>query len=505
MGRVDNPPVRADRSSMTITPDTTVHELLRHHPELLDTLTALSPRFGVLRNPVARATLARTATLRRVAELGGLPLEDLLRTLSAAIASTPRPPGASASADPREQRLQTLRAIIRSLHEGGDLERARARFAAELGDVSAQEIAELEQQLIREGLPVAEIQRLCDLHVGALRAALDRHAAVEAPPGHPIHTAAAENRRIEQIAADLAELGRFAADLTEDAFAARAHALAAEFDRIELHYRRKENQWFPLLERHGITGPSQVMWAVHDEIRSALKSLRTALERGDRAGWAADAPAAARALAEMVYKEEKILFPLALATLTPDEWAELRRGEDTLGYGWTPPAALWPSAAERPGDVSQEPPPPVSEGLPLDVGRLSLEQINLIFRHLPVEISFVDEHDEVRFYNETPHRVFPRSPAVIGRKVQNCHPPKSLPMVQEILDEFRAGRRDVAEFWMQNRQGRFLHIRYFAVRDAAGGYRGCIEVAQDVTGIRALEGERRLLQWDRGAARSPPG
>jgi len=247
------------------------------------------------------------------------------------------------------------------------------------------------------------------------------------------------------------------------------------------------------------------MWGVHDEIRTALKSLAAALERGDRAAWADEAPAAARALTEMVYKEEKILFPMAQATLTDAEWAEVRRGEDTLGYGWTPPAAPWPAP-----DIAQAA-PQVSETataagpqIRLDVGELTPDQINLIFRHLPIEISFVDEHDEVRFYSETPHRIFPRSPAVIGRKVQNCHPPKSLAMVQEILDEFRAGRRDAAEFWMQNREGRFIHIRYFALRDAAGAYRGCIEVTQDVTEIRRLEGERRLLQWERTPREAPP-
>jgi DUF438 domain-containing protein len=131
----------------------------------------------------------------------------------------------------------------------------------------------------------------------------------------------------------------------------------------------------------------------------------------------------------------------------------------------------------------------------MHTGQLTLEQVNLIFTHLPVDLSFVDETDEVRFYSEGPERIFPRTPEVIGRKVQNCHPPKSVHMVQAILDEFRAGKQDTAEFWIEM-QGKFLHIRYFAIRDRDGEYRGCLEVSQDVTGIRALEGERRLLQWE---------
>lgn len=127
-------------------------------------------------------------------------------------------------------------------------------------------------------------------------------------------------------------------------------------------------------------------------------------------------------------------------------------------------------------------------------GDIDMEQLNLILCNLPVDVSFVDEADTVRFYSEGPDRIFPRSPAVIGRKVQFCHPPKSLNVVQDILDSFRAGRQSVAEFWLQLGP-RFIHIRYFALRDKAGTYRGCLEVSQDVTGIRALQGERRLLEW----------
>jgi DUF438 domain-containing protein len=181
-----------------------------------------------------------------------------------------------------------------------------------------------------------------------------------------------------------------------------------------------------------------------------------------------------------------------METLTETEWAEVRRGEDELGYALSRPAADWPGGAagmERSAERS-------AGLLGLLTGEISLEQLNLILTHLPVDLSFVDENDEVRFYSEGPSRIFPRSPAVIGRKVQNCHPPKSVHTVQEILDSFRAGRQDQAEFWIQLR-GSFIHIRYLAVRDKAGGYRGCLEVSQDATHVRGLEGERRLLDWGR--------
>ncbi|HNT89231.1 MAG TPA: PAS domain-containing protein, partial [Candidatus Hydrogenedentes bacterium] len=173
----------------------------------------------------------------------------------------------------------------------------------------------------------------------------------------------------------------------------------------------------------------------------------------------------------------------------------VREGEEEIGYALATPAAEWrPALADDTGEGQAS----VRTGLdviPLDTGLLNLEQVNLLLTHLPVEISFVDDNDEVRYYSDGKERLFPRSPGAIGRKVQDCHPQKSVHIVNRILDEFRAGTRDVAEFWIPFK-GRFVQIRYFAVRNVEGQYRGCLEVTQDVTAIRALEGERRLLDWN---------
>lgn len=197
-------------------------------------------------------------------------------------------------------------------------------------------------------------------------------------------------------------------------------------------------------------------------------------------------------LRDMIYKEEHILFPMALETLTDEEWSKVKKGEEEIGFAWIEPEKGWlPSAAE----VSPEIAAANVGSINLDTGRLTVEQLNLLLTHLPVDVSFVNENDEVVYYSQTAERIFPRSPGIIGRKVQNCHPSKSVDTVQKILDGFRAGSRDTAEFWIQMR-GRFIHIRYFAVRDAKGKYIGTLEVSQDVTDIRGLEGERRLLNWD---------
>jgi hypothetical protein len=200
---------------------------------------------------------------------------------------------------------------------------------------------------------------------------------------------------------------------------------------------------------------------------------------------------------DMVNKEEKVLHPMSIDTLSDEEWAAIRAGEGEIGYAFISGVPAWPAldAAGTEAGAAGAPAGPATPAglLALTTGGLDLEQLNLMLTILPIDVQFVDEHDQVRFYSEG-QRIFPRSPGVIGRKVQNCHPPASVHKVQQIIDAFRAGDKDTAEFWIEL-GGKFLHIRYFAVRDASGAYRGVVETAQDVTGIRALEGQRRLLDW----------
>lgn len=487
---------------MTLSGSTTVHELLSSHPFLEDFLAARSPKFEMLKNRMARATIGRVATLQTAAGVADLDLATLLGELATEIhrATGVRPEVAAhleVAASTRGARIAVLKDIIGRLHAGGDLAEARTRFMQALGDVEASEIAAMEEELIRDGLPVSEVQRLCDVHVGAFRPALDAHQGADVPPGHPVHTYRVANRIITELANGLADAARgLATGQDVDANLDRALDLLDQLRGVDNHYQRKENQLFALLERHGVTGPSQVMWGVHDQIRRKLQDARAAAATRAAQMLADAAPGLARDLVEMVYKEEKILFPMSLRTLSESEWIEARQGEDGLGYVLAHPAAPWPLGQ---GALPPEVPAAGADLLALLTGALSLEQLNLILTYLPVDLSFVDETDTVRFYSEGPVRIFPRSPAVIGRKVQNCHPPKSLHLVEEILGSFRAGSRDVAEFWIRFHD-RLIHIRYFAVRDRSGLYRGCLEVSQDVTEIRRLEGERRLLVWET----SPP-
>ncbi|RLC93825.1 MAG: hypothetical protein DRI77_11495, partial [Chloroflexi bacterium] len=202
------------------------------------------------------------------------------------------------------------------------------------------------------------------------------------------------------------------------------------------------------------------------------------------------------AIREMFYKEENILYPTALEKLSGEEWWRIRQQSPDVGYCYVQPGNQWPpqeTALEAAWNLSQEPAASSAAGLlHLDTGTLTPQEVNRLLIHLPVDVTYVDADDTVRYFSQGRERIFPRSPAIVGRKVQKCHPPASLHRVQQILDDFRAGRSDEAEFWIQM-GGKFIHIRYFAMRDEQGAYQGTLEVSQDVAHIRALEGERRLL------------
>ena len=454
-------------------------------------------------------TVGRLATLDQVARMGDIPVDRLLRALAGEIARTTgaavevetgREPAPPAAFTDRESRKEVLKDIIRDLHRGGDVETLRKRFADLVAGVSGAEVAAMEQELMAEGLPEEEVRKLCDIHVRVFQDALDTNPEPSLVPGHPLHTLAAENRALEKIVAEVrAVLSRLpAAAASSDWGGERTKLLSllASLAELEKHYLKKENQLFPALEAKGIGGPSKVMWAVHDDIRAHLKDLRQAVDAGDRV-LAAKAGAFVMAeIADMIYKEEKIFFPMCLETLDDADWARVKRGEEEVGYAWVEPGREWSPAAPASGTAGEGTEPrPGRAVIDLDTGALPEEIINLVLRRLPFDLTFVDAEDRVRYYSANPERVFPRSPGIIGRTVQNCHPPRSIEVVNRILAAFKAGTRDEAEFWIETR-GRFVHIRYFAVRDAGGRYRGCLEVSQDATGVRSLVGEKRLLDWE---------
>jgi DUF438 domain-containing protein len=390
--------------------------------------------------------------------------------------------------DNRSQRIRTLKSIIRQLHAGGPAEAIRAQMRELVRETDCSEVMAMEQELLAEGMPVAELQSMCDLHSQVTRDVLVQLAPPAIPPGHPVDTFRRENEALRDAVARL----RTALAADPAAIFQARQALNDLMD-VEKHYQRKEHALFPILERHGITGPSKVMWAKHDENRAILKDLGQAFaEQSSNTGRIAQLAAdAARVVEEMIYKEENILLPMAINTLTEQEWAEIWAVSPR--YGW---CLVEPRTGYRPPEQFLPDPVRISnaDAVQLPGGNLTLEQLIGIFDTLPVDITFVDADDRVAFFSEGRDRIFARSKAVLGRKVQYCHPPKSVSTVDRILTDFREGRQSVAEFWIDFR-GRFVHIRYFAVRDAEGRYAGTLEVTQNLTPLRALEGERRLLEY----------
>ncbi len=380
----------------------------------------------------------------------------------------------SEAIDNRANRVETLKGIIQHLHAGRPAGEVRNQLVQIVKETDYSEVVAMEQQLMADGMPVEEVKSMCDLHSQVVRDMLVRPQVKEVPPGHPVDTFRRENAALGEVLDRLRALSPEAPD-----FKMRWRQAANELMDIEKHYQRKEHVFFPCLERHGIHGPSKVMWAKDDEIRAMLKRL--ASEPGPAA------EAALRAVEEMIFKEENILLPMCQDAFTDEDWAEIWASSPR--YGW---CLVEPREGYRPQTAART---PGAGEIPLPTGQLSLEQLMAIFETLPVDLTFVDADDRVAFFSEGPDRIFARSRAVIGRKVQYCHPPKSVDTVDRILSDFREGRQNVAEFWIQM-QGRFIHIRYFAVRES-GRYLGTLEVTQDLTRLRQLEGERRLLEYDR--------
>jgi uncharacterized protein len=393
------------------------------------------------------------------------------------------------------KRKQALKEVIRRLHEGETVESLQSAFGEVIKGATAGEIAEAERAMIAEGVSVSEIQRLCDLHVAVFRDSLDEEPSPDSLPGHPIFTFRMENEITMRL---LEAMAKAINDWDDDATGGALDSLRNQtknLKSIDKHYSRKENLLFPYLEKKGFEGPSTVMWGVDNEIREQIRRFTTILNDADpnQSEAARLFVEMAENIREMIYKEEKILFPEALSRLSESEWVEIREQEEEIGYFNYTPQSTWEPESEQLGLESQNKKGSDMNGLlPLETGELNLDQINLLLTHLPVDVTFVDEHDEVRYFSQGKHRIFDRSPAIIGRAVTKCHPPQSVHRVQIILDDFRSGKRDVAEFWIQAGEA-FVHIRYFALRDSDEKYRGCIEVSQDVSHIRSLEGEKRLL------------
>jgi DUF438 domain-containing protein len=344
-----------------------------------------------------------------------------------------------------------------------------------------------------DGMPVSEVQRLCDVHAAVFKGSIehvDEPKDLGQEQGHPLEVMKRENRAIEALISNriqphLETLGKEAAlrKLKKD---------MEQLGQIHIHYQKKENILFPYLEKYGISAPPKVMWGVDDEVRQLIKDAKMLLDGEDVNVLKETIEKALNRISEMIFKEENILFPMMLETLSPDEWKHI--ADDSAEYGycliehvapWTPDSRMKEKSIPKRADVEN--------GVVFPTGTLKQNELVRLLDTLPFDITFVDKDDTVKYFSQTKDRIFPRTKAIIGRKVTNCHPPASVHIVEKIVSDFKSGAKDHEDFWIRMGE-KYVLIRYFAVRDESGAYMGTLEVTQDIAPIQAIKDEKRLME-----------
>jgi len=403
--------------------------------------------------------------------------------------------------DPENNRKKDLlKHMILQLHKGEAPDAVRGRLAELLQTIPYNEVVEVEQELINEGLPEEEVLKFCDIHTQVLEGHIDQSGARDIPSGHPVDTFIKENRELLKITSTL---NRFyektsqPAELDIETYLIQLKAFFNNLMDVEKHYQRKENLLFPFLEKYNITGPPKVMWGKHDETRELLKAAHEGLavpgsvdmEEVETLIELVLKPAST-AVADMVMKEEEILLPMSMDKLTEKEWYQISQQSMDIGFCLYDPEIEWkPEGFEDFTEVQD------NDGLiRLPTGKLSVTELIGFFKTLPVEVTFVDSQDNVKFFSHGKKPIFNRNRAVIGRDVRLCHPPKSVHIVEQILTDFKSGKEDLATFWLEMK-GIFVHIEYYALRDEYNKYLGTLEVVQDITDLRKIEGEQRLVSY----------
>lgn len=398
----------------------------------------------------------------------------------------------------RKKRLKTL--ILR-LHQGEAEEKVREDLLGTLSQIPYGEVVEVEQELIGEGLPEEEVLRLCDAHSAVLEGNIDLSAAKRIPEGHPVDVLINENKELRKVVSEIENLVSaisYDNGPVKDAEKFRLIALFNSLWDVDKHYQRKEYLLFPYLEKQGITGPPKVMWGKHDEIREQIKGGIELLRSGEITREELVAAAeivllpAAKGVKEMTTKEEEILLPMALDNLNEADWYAIQKQSLEIGYCLYDPKVTWkPAWAQE--DTLQEM-NKTADTVQLPSGGFTVEELLAILNRLPIDMTFVDRNDKVKYFSQGEERIFQRNRAILNRDVRHCHPPASAHIVDKIIEDFRSGKETRAPFWI-NIGGKMVHIEYFALRNEKGEYLGTLEVSHNVTPYRELEGEQRILSY----------
>jgi uncharacterized protein len=398
-------------------------------------------------------------------------------------------------------RKELLKHMILQLHEGVAPEQVKQRLRQLMQKIPYGEVVEVEQELIAEGLPQEEVLNLCDLHSEALEGSIDLSGAKVVPVGHPVDTFTKENKELASVAAQLSFLYLSSNQLVQEEGVAnyflKLKGLFNLLMDVDKHYRRKENLLFPFLEKYGITGPPTGMWGKHDQTRVLLKAALSALETSGEP----DAESikelidsvfkpATQAITDMIMKEEEILFPMTMDKLTDADWFEIYRQTNEIGYCLYDPKTPWSSEGIDAVSTAHSD----ANSVQLHSGSFTPEELLAVLNTLPIDITFVDKNDKVKYFSQGKERIFDRNRAILGRDVRMCHPPSSVHVVEQIIGDFKSGKADSAPFWIRMHD-KFIHIEYFALRNEQGEYLGTLEVSQELSEKRALQGEQRILSY----------
>lgn len=403
-----------------------------------------------------------------------------------------------------KKRKELLKHMILQLHEGIAPETVREQLVKLMQKVPYGEVVEVEQELISEGvLDEKEVLKFCDIHTEALEGQIDQSSAKEIPTGHPVEVFLNENKELLKIIRLIKEELSRLKESKSQSIADSLLKIKGWFNMlmdVDKHYRRKENLLFPYLEKAGITGPPTVMWGKHDETRELLKAaletlnLSSEISSEDLASVAELVfYPALNAVADMTMKEEEILFPMSMDKITDSDWYDIQEQTLEIGFCLYDPQEKWnPEGIDIKGDTKEED----DNIIQLNSGSFTKKELLAILNSLPIDMTFVNKDNKVKYFSQGTERIFDRNRAILNRDVKLCHPPSSVGIVEEILEDFKSGKESNAPFWIQM-GGKFIHIEYIALRDENGEFLGTLEVSQDLTEKRKLEGDQRLLSYSK--------
>lgn len=391
-------------------------------------------------------------------------------------------------------KTQQLGKLILKLHDGVSPDIVKEEFREKFGTVTSREIIQMEQELVNAGMPIEEIQRLCDIHADVFNMSIEEiHALPDELEmvGHPVQVLKNENRAIEAHLEDMFfDVLEFETKKTPETQFILRNKINELYD-INKHYARKENCFFPLLEKYGYDAPPKVMWAVDDEIRDDLKAFEQKVINHETENLRDVFMALRKRIEDMVFKEEMIMLPMISEVVTDEEWLEVAIDSEEIGYCLVVPEEKWIPRSKGFYERVKEDLTVKDQKVHFNSGVLRLEEIEGILNALPIDVTFIDKDDKFRYFNQAKNRIFVRSRAALGRIVQHCHPPRSVETVEGILDDLKSGKRDEESFWIQIKD-MLVHISYHAVRNEHGEYLGTLEVSHDIMPYRELEGQKRL-------------